>query len=433
MFLLIKQRVMALRNGEIIKYHRNKKGISQENLSQGIFPTSHLLKIEDNQIEPSYSDLRSLAARLEVKMSIFDENFHPGIIDKLLSCYESTVRQDPKESRKKLNYINEEYNICSQTTHLDTLLLYLSVKMKYYLLIFDKKIIGSIYNQISALPTSKNPLIEYIRQKTTGIYHYRINDNLQSLITLKQALKMHNKLTISEEDRAELYYQIALTSQKTSDHFEAITYAEKALTIYQTLYYNRRSAECHVILGMGYHKVHQLEKAEENFLHAKKIGVDLKDVYLESMALHNLGCMQSYLGNSEDAICYFLESLKLKKEENRSLFSINTLVKEYYKLKKYEFALGWAEEGLVLAKRNKIDEYIIHFQVHIHLINRSPEIEQYISEYVIDYFTRAGDRANAAKYAEILAEYYSSSDQYQLACKYYEISLKFRKNKTANS
>jgi tetratricopeptide (TPR) repeat protein len=175
-----------------------------------------------------------------------------------------------------------------------------------------------------------------------------------------------------------------------------------------------------------------LEKAEENYLYAKKIGVDLKDVYLESMALHNLGCMQSFLGNSENAIYYFLESLKLKRGETRSLFSINTLVREYYKLNQNEFALGWAEEGLILAQRNKIEEYIIHFKVHIHLINRNPEIEAYISDYVIDYFTRAGDKDNVAKYAEILAEYYSSSDRHQLACKYFELCLKVWKNKTTN-
>lgn len=380
----------------MIDYYRNKKGISQENLSQGIFPTSHL------------SDL----------------------LDKLLSCYESTVRQDPKESWKKLSYINEEYNIGSQTMPHETFLLYLCVKLKYALLIIDKKVIDSLYNQISDLPASKNTIIEYIRKKTIGIYYYRVNDNLQSIFTLKQALEMHNKLPLSEEDKAELFYQIALTSQKTSDYFEAITYAEKALSIYQPLYYNRRSAECHVILGLSYHKVHQLEKAEENYLYAKKIGVDLKDVYLESMALHNLGCMQSFLGNSEDAIYYFLESLKLKKEEDRSLFSINTLVKEYYKLNQNEFALGWAEEGLVLAQRNKIEEYIIHFNVHIYLITKNPKIEKYISDYVIDYFTRAGDKDNVAKYAETLAEYYTSTYRFKSACEYYELSLRVWKNKT---
>ncbi|WP_204414046.1 tetratricopeptide repeat protein [Bacillus tianshenii] len=385
-----------MRNGEMIKYYRNKNGISQENLSQEIFSASHL------------SD----------------------IVDKLLSCYESTVRQDPKESWKKLSYINEEYNIGCQSMHPETLLLYLCVKLKYSLLICDKKVFDGLYNQIVILPKSQNTIIEYIRKKTVGIYYYRINDNLQSIYTLRQALELHKQLALPEEDKAELFYQIALTSQKTSDYFEAITYAEKALTIYRSLYFNRRSAECHVILGLSYHKVHQLEKAEENYHFAKKIGVDLKDVYLESMALHNLGCMQSFLGNSEDAIYYFLESLKLKKEEDRSLYSINTLVKEYYKLKQNEFALGWAEEGLILAQRNNIEEYIIHFNVHIQMINKNPEIEKYISDYVIHYFTKAGDKDNVAKYAEILAEYYTASERYESACKYYEISLKVRKNKT---
>ncbi len=403
--------------------------MSQEKLSQGILTTSHLSDIESNQSEPSHNHLELLADRLELNMNVFKDSIITDIDDKLFSCYNSTVSQNAKEARKMFNYINEEYRIGLKSMHPDTQLLYIVVKLKFYLLILNKKVIESLYNQMKELPISLNPVIEYIRKKTLGIYYYRINNNLESTLALKDALAMANELNITEEDKAELYYQIALTSEKTSAVFESIHFAEKALILYQKLYFYRRSAECHVILGLNYHKIQQFDKAEKNYISAKKIGVELQDVYLESMAMHNLGCIQSFIGNSEEAIFYFLESLKMKKQEDRSLYSICTLVREYHKLNQFEFARGWAEEGLMLANKNNVEDYIIHFTVLLYQLDQNPKIENYVSSYVIPYFRNAGTKDEVVRYAELLANYYSEAQNYKLACEYFEICLQVQKEK----
>ncbi|WP_223699972.1 helix-turn-helix domain-containing protein [Sutcliffiella deserti] len=416
-----------MRLGNIIKYYREKKGFSRERLSQNCFTTSQLTSFELNETEPSTHQLEVIAEKLELNKSLFSQTSCPILEEKLFSCYKSTISHNQKEAWKKLTLFNEEHQIGLTTTYVNTFLLYLIIKLNYFLLIQDKKVIDSLYEEISGLPKSLNSQIEYVRKRTLGIYYYRKNNNLKSTQLLKEALTMVVSHPVCKEDCAGLYYQIALTSHKTSEIYDSIHYAEKALKIYEELVSCRRAAECHIILGLNYQKIYQYQLAEANYKSAKIIGGNLQDIYLQSMALHNLGFNQSCLGNSEDAIFYFLESLKMKKQEDRCLYTYYTLAKEYYKLDLFEFARGWADEGLVLAKRSKIEDYIIHFTVFIYLLENNPKLETYISNYVLPYFTSAGNKGKVAQYAETLADYHSKKENYQNASTYYQMSLQVQK------
>lgn len=419
----------ALRNKEIIKNNRINQGLSQEKLGYRIITMSLLSEIKSNRLDLGHDQLAILPDRLEIERNDFQDTYMNDMEEKLFSCYHSTVSQNPKEARKLFNYINEEYKIGLSFMHSDIKLLYLIIKLKFYLLVLDKRIITCLYEQIRDLPTSLNPIIEYIRKKTIGIYYFRMNNNKKSISALKEALVMTEQLNLTDEDKAELYYQIALTSERTSEVFESIQFAEKALSLYQGLYFYRRSAECHVILGLNHHKIQQFEKAESNYLSAKKIGVELQDVYLESMALHNIGCIQTFLGNSEEAIFYYLESLKLNKREDRSLYSICSLVREYYSLNQFEFAKGWAEEGLMLSQKTKVTEYVYHFTVLLYQLNHNSELADYVANIVIPYFRNAGRKDEIVRYAEMLANYYVEAGNYKLACQYFDICLQVQKEK----
>ncbi|KMJ59463.1 hypothetical protein AB685_00845 [Bacillus sp. LL01] len=347
-------------------------------------------------------------------------NIKSPLEELLYSIYDLTVNQDKKAAREKLTYLNNEFNIGKDDTDPDIFLFYLVVKLKYCILINDKKLYEPTYRQINLLSTSLNSSIEYIHYKTLGIYYYRTDNFLQSTLALDHALTLAKKLqTISAEDKAELYYQVALTKLKTSDTFKSIFYAETALNIYQGLYNNKRSAECHVILGINYNYSKRFELAEKHYLSAKNIGESIQDKYLQSMALNNLGEIKSHLKQSEEAIFYYLESLKLKREEERSVFSILGLVEEYYFLNQTEFSKEWAEQGLSLARRTNLKEYIIHFTAHIYLLEKSDKMETYILKQVLPFFKSAGNERYTNKYTEMLAEYYYETNQFKLASDFY--------------
>ncbi|WP_404450264.1 hypothetical protein LG307_10775 [Sutcliffiella horikoshii] len=354
-------------------------------------------------------------------------------VEKLLyTIYDLTVLQDKKAARERFLYLNAEFDIDKILADPKTNLLYLVVKFKYIILNNDRKLYEPIYNQIRSLPTSLNPSVEYIHHKTLGIYYYRTNNFLQSTLALDNALTIAETLTyISDDDRAELYYQVALTKLKTCDTLESIFYAEKALTLYQNLYNNKRSAECHIILGINYNHSKRQNLAEKHYLSAKNIGETIEDSYLESMALHNLGCIKSYLKQSEEAIFYFLESLKRKKEEERSLFSILGLVEEYYFLNQTEYSREWAEQGLRLAVRNELTEYILHFTAHIYLLDKDQKIEPFIIQEILPYFKNAGNERYTIRYTEMLAKYYYENQQFKLASEYFNSCLQNIKSKTS--
>ncbi len=387
----------------------------------------------NSSIEHRIVGTAELSSEFHKKSNVHSTRSKISPLEELLyTIYDFTVNQNKKAAREKFTYLNDEFSMVKNDIAPDTFLFYLVVKLKYFILINDKKRYEPTYNQISPLSTSLNPSIEYIYYKTLGIYYYRTDNFLQSTIALDQALNLSKTLhSITEEDKAELYYQVALTKLKTSDTFESIYYAEKALTIYQGLYHNRRSAECHVILGINYNFSKRFELAEKHYLSAKNIGESIQDKYLESMALNNLGKIKSNLKQSEEAIFYYLESLKLKKEEERCVFSILGLVEEYYFLNQTEFSKEWAEQGLSFAKRINLKEYIIHFTAHLYLLEESDKLEKYILSQVLPYFRSAGNERYTNKYTEMLALYYYETNQYKLASDFYNSCLQNMKTKLA--
>jgi hypothetical protein len=365
------------------------------------------------------------------ELSKITDNPNSPVEKILFSLYHSTVSQDKKAAKEKLTYINDEFDIEKSSPNPDTTLLFLIVKLKYYLLRNEKKLLEPIYNQIKLLPTSQISSIEYIQHKTLGIYYYRRNKLLQSTLALSNAMILADTLIeITNEDRAELYYQMALTKLKTSDTLESVLYAEKALTIYQSLQRLIRSAECHIILGINNKNIKRYELAENHFKAAKSMGEEVKDCYLESMALQNIGCIKSDLKESEEAIFYYLESLKLKKEEERCLFSIHGLVEEYYILDQFEFSREWAEQGLSLARHNNIQEYIIHFTIHIHKVDNHPEFVNYVANIALPYFKNAGNKRFLVKYTELLANYYYQHHQFKKASECFNGCLQLLKSKS---
>lgn len=358
--------------------------------------------------------------------------FNTPVEELLYKIYDFTVLQNKKAAREKFLYLNDEFDIDDVLSDPSINLLYLVVKLKYFILNNDRKLYEPIYNQIRRLPNSINPSVEYIHHKTLGIYYYRTNNFLQSTLALDNALSLAEKLPyISEDDKAELYYQVSLTKLKTCDTFESIFYAEKALSLYQSLYNNKRSAECHIILGINYNHSKRQDFAEKHYLSAKNIGENIGDPYLESMAMHNLGCIKSYLKQSEEAIFYYLESLKRKREEERSVYSILGLVEEYYFLNQTQFSREWAEQGLKLAMRIDLTEYILHFTAHIYLLDKNTELEPYILQKVMPYFKNAGNERYTVKYMEMLAKHYYENQQYKLASEFYNSCLQNIKLKTS--
>ncbi|NMH74703.1 tetratricopeptide repeat protein [Bacillus sp. RO2] len=402
-----------------LKYHINR--LSRDsfslnyNLDQGIVGTFEL------------SEGHKDSVKVHEKLK-----FNTPVEELLYTIYDFTVLQNKKAAREKFQYLNDEFDTDNLLSDPNINLLYLVVKLKYFILNNDRKLYNPIYNQIRNLPTSINPTVEYIHHKTLGIYYYRTNNFLQSTLALDNALSLAKKLPyISENDKAELYYQVALTKLKTCDTFESIFFAEKALSLYQSLYNNKRSAECHIILGINFNHSKRQDLAEKHYLSAKNIGETIEDAYLESMALHNLGCIKSYQKQSEEAIYYYLESLKRKREEERSVYSILGLVEEYYFLNQTEFSKEWAEQGLRLAVRTDSKEYILHFTAHIYLLDKDPELEQYIQQEVIPYFKNAGNERYTIKYTEMLAKYYYVNQQYKLASEFFNSCLQNIKSKTS--
>ena len=95
--------------GSLIKYHRERLGITQKDLCQGICVVSHLSKIENNKVEPSPEIVGELFKRLGMKYYNYEGfiNKNRKIIDKFfynLNFYRKTdkIFEEIEEEADKL-------------------------------------------------------------------------------------------------------------------------------------------------------------------------------------------------------------------------------------------------------------------------------------------------------------------------------------------
>ena len=74
-----------------------------------------------------------------------------------------------------------------------------------------------------------------------------------------------------------------------------INYVQCALAIYQADYNLKRSAECHVLLGICYRRYGEVDKALEYYSLAQKAAQMVNDIELLGIIEHNLGYLKSMM------------------------------------------------------------------------------------------------------------------------------------------
>ena len=409
----------------MVKYYRKERKMSQEELSHGIISVSYLSKIENNKMEPDYEILKLLAERLVVNPNVFVIETKEELLSKLFEFYNKIVKRDFEQVNTEFTLLMQQFEgsiiPIPQNLHFS----YQVVKLRYLLFKKEEKETRELFEVVNKIPPSGNERMEYIKFKTIALYYQLRNSALKANEYYVSALEILKNGTISVivEDKAELYYQLALVKGNLCDIYESIYFCNKALKLYQSLYYLKRSAECHIILGANNNRIKQYHLAEEAYESALAVSKILNDDTLESIILQNIGSLKSDLHDSESAIKYYLASFKKKKENKRSLTTVYSLVLEYFKNGRFTESLEWSKKGIQLAELHNSKEYKIHFFIYQDLITKNPELTQYIKEEAIPFFYSINREDYVSKYTELLAELHYDNKKYKLASTYYKESL----------
>jgi transcriptional regulator with XRE-family HTH domain len=411
--------------GQRIYYFRKAKGLTQEQLANGICSVSHLSKIENGHETPSSDILKHLCIRLNI--SVNDIDFAEDIkalSQPLHEWYTLIVNRDKEAAIEKHADLEERLVHIQDPT---LLLKYRLFTVRYKLLLQDLDGASLLLKEIDPYKKSFDSDLEFYYYLFLGLYTYMGGDYVNALKFYKQAERAGDALRIQDP---ELYYQLALANSQLHHISHSINYANKALDLFDQYCNYFRSIDCQIILGINNRKIGNYEQTEKYYLNALKVAKMFDNKDLISMIYHNLGTLYSK-DNLKKGIEYFQCSLKYREdhEHEKIVRTLYCIAKDYYRLKDFKLAHDWLEKGNKIAKQEDLVEFQMHFQVLKYQMNNgtSSELEELLRDKVIPYFQKKQKWGDVAEYAETLANYYSSHFKYKSSSYYYKVVNESRK------
>ncbi|PEL08238.1 hypothetical protein CN601_18315 [Bacillus sp. AFS017336] len=410
--------------GEIIKFYRQKAGLTQEQLGKGICTLSYVSKIERGQTACSFEIIELLSKRLhiDIKEEIGSlenmENqlhrWHKAIIMRRLNEVEETYI----ELEKIPTIVFSQYSV-----------LYQLLQARYYLLKQDFEKTNVILQHIQKVHQNLPPYEKNLLLHVCGIYY------ICNCITSKnenhhKAIKILRKINKDEYGNLEYNYDLALAYYCIDSKVMAYAYAEKALRYFRETNNSLMAVttESLLLLQIGNDMHLDLEELTESYqnliYHSELIHAPEK----KGMLLNNLGFEYFKRKDYANAHKYYKEALRIS--EKSSLTYLNRLhncLESSYegKLQPKSVMLKKAQEGNLLAKQLKNRFYQLVFKLLIFRIeNKRDQYFDYIEKVALPYFQLNEHTRFINKFAKELYDYYADQEHHEKIAQISKILIK---------
>ena len=398
--------------GSKIRFHRLKRKLTQEDLAKGIISISYLSKLENNQVTPSNDIINLLCERLGVN-NLFDRS---NQLNNLLEKWNHELLWNHSD---QADFTHEV--IMKELEETDDLMTHLFYRILCFRLQLMKGNLADALKHMVHIQSNYKELTDTLRfyyHKYKGNYYYLIEEYQKARGELKEA-ETYYVLgnVVNEEERADLYYLYSLVLTRLNMYRLAIYYGEKSLSIFQGVYYQKRCAEVHLLLGICYRRIRYSEEALKHYEWANFISHSIHYTSLLSKVEQNLGYLKSFMKKSDEAIQHYLRSIELKEgDEEGKLYSILSLVKEYYKMNQFSNVEFWLPKGLELCSKDKFPDKYYQFSYYQFALNDFPTgFEMFMKEYALPFFKKNGSHLLYAEYSKFFGQYYQRVRRYKLA------------------
>jgi tetratricopeptide (TPR) repeat protein len=258
--------------------------------------------------------------------------------------------------------------------------------------------------------------------KFKGNFEYMNNEFESAFDSYKEAEILIEANTPSLE-KADVFYSIALTATKLEKHVLAVLFTNQALEIFREIYNLDRSSECHLLLGILYQRLEELDEAETHFKWAENLAKKVRNEASLGVIEHNLGYFYYLRGDHAKSLNHYKKSLDLKQEDNYDgkLTTILFILKALYRTKDNSQSLFWLEAGKEFARKTQNLELKHEYTIFMHLHKKEfEEFEYHTKKMALPYFIKNRMYRNASYYAEILAEYFKENRKYKQSSQYFE-------------
>ncbi|SDJ27176.1 helix-turn-helix transcriptional regulator [Salimicrobium halophilum] len=416
--------------GTKLRFVRKKKNMTLAELADGIISVSYLSKIENNDNIPDKEVISLLFEKLDTPAP---QNLDSSTMDDLDEWYKVVVH---KESDQADTMFEELSGVISEHD-IEEYVRFEIFKIKYYLMVNHVEKAEEVMEGIADYEDTLNVRNFFYYHRFKALYDYTIQDFQSALTNVKKAEAALPTLLVEEWDLADLCYFMGLINSRLRKTTNCIFYTNKALEYYNAKYQYERAAECHILLGISYERIHEYEKTEESFLLADKLAHLLNNTYIKGLVSHNLGYLYSIQNDYQKALDYYIASIEYKKQTNTNVnYTLNTIlciVIEHYNAGYMADCETWIEEGISLMKQHHHKhsrEYYYHFYIYDYLVDdsRDNELASFIEEGALPYFEEKKHVDYIVKYAYILGQHFKKLYKYKKANHYYEVSLRTIKN-----
>jgi HTH-type transcriptional regulator, quorum sensing regulator NprR len=393
--------------GKILRYYREKKGYTQEQLSKGICSVSHLSKIERGITEYSGEITTILSKQLGIDIQDEVRNYK-SFEEKLEEWKNAIVMLDTENMKVKKAALD-----ANQLTDIPDFQVHYSLLLaRHYLVHYEMEKCHKLMKKIKKLDINLSPYESNLYKHVQGIYYFSIGSYKNSIEVLK---KIDSSYTSQE-----YYYHLAISYHAVHDNTLAYYYAQKALRYFQeTLSFTRiLDTETLIILQLNAQSQFSLKETRQYYYKLIQSAKKIQSVDRLIKLYYNLGEELFRRKHYEEAKEYLEEGLTLMNEENfLFLTMLDLYINICYKgnLKSKECLLSDAKRGLHHAKQRK-DKRYLYFKLHLFLLNEKEDsYYEYVEDEVIPHFIELGNEGLIQHFEVRLFRYYIKTNQNEKA------------------
>ncbi|MFP7494427.1 helix-turn-helix domain-containing protein [Terribacillus saccharophilus] len=408
--------------GPLIKLHRIKQNMTQEDLAAGIVSESYLSKIENQKTDASPEVIALLCERLGIQLNAENEDMIKEKAEEWFNLLYVTQSREEQDARFK------ELEELFQNSNSDYEILFEIHKIRYYLVSNQDGKTKDQIEKLSNLEYSFDSKQNFFWNKYLGNY-YQINedDNIKALHFYEIAESLIKGIELTESDIADIYYTLAVTHTKLINNLKSMEYANKALEVFRQNYNFVRCAQCHILLGISYRRMHMVDMAIKQYNMAKHLGEITENSEVVQLSNHNLGYLHSTLGESNEAIKYLEQAYEMGSNITATQFNtIISLIKEYYNSERLEEAKSILEKNYHLVEElpaHSKKTFKLELDVYKYAIyNEYNQLEHTIINEFLPYLAGKSDYANIVNYANMIGEHFEKQKKYKNAAHYYKMA-----------
>lgn len=395
-----------MHTGEIIRFYREKAGMTQSELGEGICTTTHVSKIErgktaySNEIISLFSERLGIDIHHEIETILHLEKqlhlWHNSIIMRRMNLVEKIKSQLEKSAFLESSKYGTLYHL---------------LRARYYILHQKADAASSILDSIKPgnLPAFETNLFYHVQ----GI----ININRNSDENQQKAINALQKINMNDYPNLEYYYHVSIAYHCVGNRVMAYFYAEKALGYFKETnnYLGSIKAESLMLLqlsGDQHMDAHHLVERYQNLIEdCDSLG------FLEQkgMLLNNLGYEYYNRGDFSRASRSFKEALKLA--EKGSLTYLRRLCNYTDACMEGKLCTDKQLEkhihlGLQLSKSSKNTLFLKLFELFsLQLKHLRDEYMSFLENEALPHFLETNNLLLIERYGNVLYEHYVESDQ----------------------